>query len=133
MKKRFLILGLLVISISGMVGYNLFNKSHRSVMDEEAIEISAVELFERFEANEADGNNEFLDKVIEVRGEVAEILTNQEGKTVIILATDNPMFGVSCTMEGESKGIEIGATVSIKGICVGYLSDVVINRAIITK
>ena len=133
MKKRFLILGLLVISISGMVGYNLFNKSHRSVMDEEAIEISAVELFERFEANEADGNNEFLDKVIEVRGEVAEILTNQEGKTVIILVTDNPMFGVSYTMEGESKGIEIGATVWIKGICVGYLSDVVINRAIITK
>jgi hypothetical protein len=111
----------------------MFNKPHRSVADEVAIEVSSSDLFQQFETNEEAGNTKFLDKAILVSGEVAEIVTNQEGKTVVILATDNPLFGVSCTMEGSSDDVQIGSTVTIKGICVGYLSDVVINRAIITK
>lgn len=133
MKKYWVIGGILFFAIAGVLGYSLINKPHRSVADEIGIEVSSSDLFLQFETNEETGNTKFLDKAILVRGEVAEIVTNQEGKTVVILATDNPLFGVSCTMEGPSDGVQIGSSVTIKGICVGYLSDVVINRAIITK
>lgn len=133
MKKYWVIGGILFFAIAGVLGYSLINKPHRSVADEIGIEVSSSDLFQQFETNEETGNTKFLDKAILVRGEVAEIVTNQEGKTVVILATDNPLFGVSCTMEGPSDGVQIGSSVTIKGICVGYLSDVVINRAIITK
>jgi hypothetical protein len=133
MKKYGLIAVTLFLAITGFLGYRMFNKPHRSVADEVAIEVSSSDLFQQFETNEEAGNTKFLDKAILVSGEVAEIVTNQEGKTVVILATDNPLFGVSCTMEGSSDDVQIGSTVTIKGICVGYLSDVVINRAIITK
>jgi hypothetical protein len=132
--NRWLIIGVVVfLVISGVVVYSIFFKSHRSVADEVAIQISATELFDRFETNETEMNSLYLDKVIEVNGEVSEIIFNQDGRTVIILATSSPMFGVNCTMEGDSEGIEVGSIVSIKGICIGYLSDVVINRAIIIK
>jgi hypothetical protein len=133
MKKYWVIGGILFFAIAGVLGYSLINKPHRSVADEIGIEVSSSDLFLQFETNEEAGNTKFLDKAILVSGEVAEIVTNQEGKTVVILATDNPLFGVSCTMEGSSDGVQIGSSVTIKGICVGYLSDVVINRAIITK
>jgi hypothetical protein len=133
MKNYWVIGGILFFAIAGFLGYRMFNKPHRSVADEVAIEVSSSDLFQQFETNEEAGNTKFLDKAILVSGEVAEIVTNQEGKTVVILATDNPLFGVSCTMEGSSDDVQIGSTVTIKGICVGYLSDVVINRAIITK
>lgn len=133
MKNYWVIGGILFFAIAGFLGYRMFNKPHRSVADEVAIEVSSSDLFQQFETNEEAGNTKFLDKAILVSGEVAEIVTNQEGKTVVILATDNPLFGVSCTMEGPSDDVQIGSTVTIKGICVGYLSDVVINRAIITK
>lgn len=133
MKKYWVIGGFLFFAIAGVLGYSLINKPHRSVADEIGIEVSSSDLFQQFETNEETGNTKFLDKAILVSGEVAEIVTNQEGKTVVILATDNPLFGVSCTMEGSSDGVQIGSSVMIKGICVGYLSDVVINRAIITK
>jgi hypothetical protein len=133
MKKYLVIGGILFLVIVSVLGYGLVNKPHRSVKEETAIEVTASDLFSRFETNEGGSNTEFLDKTILVRGEVAEIITNQEGKTVVILATDNPIFGVNCTMDEEPKDIEIGMIVSIKGICVGYLSDVIVNRALIIK
>jgi hypothetical protein len=129
--KKVIIIGLAFVCALVLIGYSLYNKSHRSVNDEEAIPITAVSLFNAFETNEENANKIYLDKVIEVSGVVSEIITNQSGKPVIILSTDNPVFGINCTMESSIEPIQIGSTISITGICTGYLSDVILTRGII--
>jgi hypothetical protein len=128
-----LIIIALIILAGILIGYTLYNKPQRSVESEKAIAISAIQLFKEFEENETDANTKYLNKAVLVSGVISEINSNQEGKTVLILETENPMFGVSCTLEDQAQGLSTGASVTVKGICTGYLSDVVVTRGIIPK
>jgi hypothetical protein len=126
---------LIILSIGCLVlltvGYRLYNKQHRSVAVEKAIEVSATDLFEEYLTNETDANKKYLDRVLSVTGIVSETTYNQDGKPVIMLSTDDPLFGIHCTLEEENEKILVGNTVTIKGICTGYLSDVVITSGIL--
>ncbi len=126
---------ILTISIAGViiVGYRLYNKEHRSVEKERSIRIDAAQLFKSFETDEVTANLKYLNKVLEVSGEVSEVMTNQMGASVLLLGTDNPLYGVSCTMANGKENIQPGMKVSIKGICTGYLSDVVITQGILEE
>jgi hypothetical protein len=110
---NWIILSLLFIGITGgYIGYRMYTKPHRNV---------------------ADANFQYLDKILEVKGEVTEITKNQKGETVIALkGTD--MSGVRCTIEGAAlQDIKNGATLTLKGICTGYLTDVVLVRCMVTS
>lgn len=130
--RKFIVIAVLVIALTAILGYRFYNKPHRNVADEEAVRADAVELFHAFESDEQQANLTYLDKVLEVRGTVSEILTNQEGKTVVVLKTNDPIFGISCTMT-DPVSVQRGANVAIKGICTGYLSDVVITNGILIE
>lgn len=125
-----LIVGLIILS-GVFIGYELYNKPQRSVEDEVAIAITAKELFQKFESDEAKANATFLNKAVLVTGKISEISRNQDGKTVLVLETDNPMFGVTCTLEDSMEVVAPQTNVSVKGICTGYLSDVVVTRGIL--
>lgn len=131
MRKIILIIFILV-SAAVIVGLTLYNKPHRSVAQEEAIAITAAQLFHDFETNEEASNRKYLDQVIEVTGIVSEININQEGHPVILLQTDNPMFGIQCTLQDQTE-IQADEIVTLKGICTGYLSDVVLTSAMRIK
>ena len=122
-----------VIVLGAFVGYQYYNKPHRSVEDAEYVETDAVSLFNSFESDELNGNQKYLDKVVMVKGVVSEILSNQDGKTVILLNTGDPIFGISCTMSEAAGNVKAGMNVTIKGICTGYLSDVVITEGIVME
>ena len=117
-----------------VVGYNLYNKKHRSIFESPVLPVSADELFNQYERNEEESNKKYLDKAVEVTGPVAMVFENKDGKSVIVLKDKDDFFGVSCTLErlGNEK-IQIGSTITIRGFCTGYLSDVVLNRAEIIK
>lgn len=126
--KKFLIgLGLVAL-ISSVVFYRMYNKPHRDPSSEVSIQITAVDLLHSYEANEADANGRYLDKALEVSGKISEITTNQDSIPVIVLETENPMFAVRCTMDNVQNSVKVGNTVTIKGICTGYLSDVIIIK-----
>lgn len=127
MKK--ILIGIILFSvIVGGIIYIMYNKPHRDPSTESALQISAMELFRSFETNEAEANGRYLDKVLEVSGKITEITTNQESIPVIVLETENPMFTVRCTMENPETTVSVGDIVKIKGICTGYLSDVIIVK-----
>jgi len=131
---RVILLIIALIILSGiLIGYTLYNKPQRSVENEEAVTVSATQLFKEFESNETEANAAYLNKAVLVTGTISEISSNQDGKAVLILETENPMFGVSCTLEEQAQGLSAGSSVTVKGICTGYLSDVVITRGIISK
>jgi hypothetical protein len=134
-KKRILkwslLFVLIIIVTGGFIGYKMYNKPHRNVEAAKGIAIAATQLITAYENNEADANSKYLDKVLEVTGEITEVSKNQKAETVITLkGTD--MGGIICTLEGTAvTEAKPGTSVTIKGICTGYLTDVVLVRSVV--
>jgi hypothetical protein len=133
MKKLIAVVILLVILSAAWFAFRLYNKPHRDPLSETSIRITSTELLRSFENNEAEANGMYLDKVLEIRGKISEIVTNQELIPIVVLETDNPMFGVRCTMESPVIHAKPGDSVTLKGICTGYLSDVIITKSVIVE
>lgn len=132
-KKRLIwILSALMVIVltAGFVGYRMYNKPHRDVQHIKAIPVAALKLVADYETNEALANNEYLDKVLEITGEIIEISKNQKGETVISL-DGTGMGTVRCTMEGAvQQEVKTKTQATVRGICTGYLTDVIVVRGI---
>jgi hypothetical protein len=69
-------------------------------------------------------------------GKVTSVQKNQQGQTVVILQSDDPIYGVNCTFKQDPGTIDNNSIITFKGICTGYLgdeSDVIINEGILVK
>src|ERR671921_776411 len=91
---------ILVIFIAGgfIVGYIIWNKPQRNVENEKGIVVTSAQLVKDYQANEAEANNKYLDKAIQVTGTVSDIKYNQDGNSTITLASDDAFTGVFCTL-----------------------------------
>ncbi len=133
MKKTLLIIAVLIIGTGLIYAYYIWNKPARDVAKEKGIHITAVAIFDSFTNNEQTANMQFLNKAIEVTGKVSNVKTNQAGQTVVYLQSSDPVFGVNCTFKQNPGAINKGSTITFKGICTGYLSDVILNEGMIIK
>ena len=132
-KKTTLII-IVVIAVAGLsYAYYLWNKPARDVAGEEGIRITAEAIFDSFTHNEQAANASFLNKAIEVTGKVTDVKKNQAGATVVYLQSSDPMFGVNCTFKDDPGMISKGSRITFKGVCTGYLSDVVIDQGLLVK
>ncbi|HEX6914206.1 MAG TPA: hypothetical protein VF145_03135 [Chitinophagaceae bacterium] len=129
----FLLFGLLAFGIVKGYIYYLNHKPHRDVSKEQGIRVTARQIFSEFQANESLANQKYLNNAVEVTGEVAEAKTNQDNKAVVLLKADDPVFGVNCTFKEDPGPIQPGTSITFKGICTGFLSDVVINEGVLVK
>jgi tRNA_anti-like len=96
--------------------------------------LSAVELYTSFDEDEAAANIKYLNKIVEVTGELIEIKNGEDDLPYLDLKTDG--FGViRCTMESNSmeelNGLKVGASITVKGECIGYLLDVLVVKTIL--
>ena len=130
-----LVFGIIVIIILSGFGYAYYvwNKPARDVSTEKGIKITAVAIFDSFANNEQAANISFLNKAVEVTGKVTKVKTNQAGNTVVYLQSHDTVFGVNCTFKQNPGTIKKGDSITFKGICTGYLSDVVLNEGILIK
>ncbi len=126
-------ISLILFLLAVWVSFRMYNKPHRDPATESSISISAVELLQAFEKNESKAYARYLDKTLSVRGKVAELTYNLEMTPIIVLETDNPMFGVRCTMANPKIDVRPGDLVTIKGVCTGYLTDVIIIKSMVIK
>ena len=132
MKKKLgiAVIGLLVGVIAlGLLLNATFNPKPRVIANEKAaFQIPADELQYFFANNEETASQKYMDRVLEVLGEVTEI----EGKSIVL---DNRVLVNFLTITGE--GLQEGEELIIKGRCVGFdelLLQVKIDQAeIITK
>lgn len=129
---------LIIILVLGMIGGGtalyLFNKPHRTAEDEKPFAtVTANDLFNEFSTNESVAFEKYRDKVIQVNGVVEEIKTDASGNTDIVLTTEDILGKVICTLKtgANADGINAGMTVDLKGICNGYLSDVLLNQGVL--
>jgi len=132
MRNIFFTLGCgLVVGLAGTALY-LYNKPPRNVADETGIPVSATELYSKFTSNEPQANQAYLNKVLQVSGQVLEVKNSTAAGKVVVLNTGDPMFGVACSLssvETPARPVKPGEKITIKGICTGYLSDVVLTNS----
>ena len=131
-KNIITILLVIIVATSGVVFF-MWNKPQRNVEDEKGIVVTAAQLVQEYQASEPEANKKYLDKAIQVSGIVGDVKTNQDGNATITLASDDAFSGVFCTLKTKEPGVTTGATVTIKGICSGMLSDVRLREAVVVK
>ncbi|WP_189663203.1 MULTISPECIES: OB-fold protein [unclassified Polaribacter] len=134
MKIKKIIIGILILGIVGVfVAYKMYNKPHVKV-DEVATDIASTanKILEDFTADETIANSKYLEKIIEVKGEISEIKIVKE-KGIITLKTNDDFGSVLCHLSAEAtkeiSTLQTGQTITLKGICTGYLMDVILVKS----
>jgi hypothetical protein len=114
--------------LAGLYMYNLQDKDLAKVKPD--FIMTASELQRAFETDEASAGSKYINRIIEVSGEVESVKPGENQTLVITIKTDNPFSAVSCTMKAESQAPEIvaGDQVSLRGQCSGFLMDVLMNN-----
>lgn len=136
MKKKWkAVLWIFLAAVLVGVGYGVYvwNKPRPQVEDQKGIEITAMALFDSFTNNETKANAAYVDKAMQVTGVVEEVKKNQAGETVVILQSSDPLFGINCTFKQDPGAIEKGSTITFKGFCKSFNSDVYITEGILIK
>ena len=134
MKKIIIIIGLVVIVVIAITFNYIFKSNEVNTITEITIyKLAAKELFSKFEEDELKANELYLNKIIEVSGRIDQVKRNLDNEPVIILKEESEMFGIVCTLKQNIALNEstVGKHVKIKGLCQGYLTDVIINNCII--
>lgn len=138
MIKKIIIGALVAIVLAAVGGYYyafVYMKNKKfDMVNAEATVTTAVELVKAFQADEAGSNAKYLDKVLQITGTVASTGTTQTGEKTITLASEDPFAGVMATIDSTAVAeVAAGQSVTLKGFCKGFLSDVVITNAIPVK
>ena len=127
---------ILIIGLLGIfIGYKMYNKPHINVAEKPVeITIIANTLLADFSSDETKANTEYLDKIIAVKGMVTTIEFNGE-KAAISLQTKDDFGSVVCYLVKDefkkSAEIKEGQEVILKGICTGFLMDVILVKCVI--
>jgi len=106
---------------------------HRNVSEEQGLLVPAGQIVNEYEHDEVGANKKYLNKAIEIEGLILKKDKDQAGNVTVTLKSGDPMANIFCTLKpGEANKMH-GNQMVIKGICTGYLSDVVLNDAVVVK
>jgi hypothetical protein len=128
-----IVLGLFLVGIvAGTFVYlYTFRKADLSVASKKAeIEIKATELLKNFTEKEDSANAAFLNKVLAVEGLIDKV-TEDSTSITVYLKNPEDLAGVMCGFHKstiDKSSLKPGNSIRIKGICTGYLMDVVLNK-----
>lgn len=135
MKKILLVIGICGI-IGGGTAWYLYNKPHQSMIKMKSeIQSSSIEILEAYQKDESQANDIFLGKVVTLNGEIQSIESN-DPVTIVLKGTDM-MSTTRCQLDHLTEHPSLSQLkpsdqITLKGICTGYLMDVIIERCIIT-
>jgi len=131
-----LIYAIAVVAITALGGYYyvfVYSKTHhRNVQSEKGIVIQADSLSAAYQADEKNANALYLNKAVEISGTIVSIDKNQEGKITLIIGRADSFSNVSVTLISTTPiSQKIGETITIKGVCTGALSDVIVTEGVV--
>ena len=134
-KNKIIIVIALITAIAFSAYYYIFiysSNNHRQVQSETAIAITSDSLVAKYQADEKLANSLYLNKALAVTGNLLSIDKNQEGKTTLVIGRSDSFSNVSVTMISTAPITQkVGETITIKGLCTGALSDVVITDGVV--
>lgn len=98
------------------------------------MEIKAQEILDDYRKDEIIANKKYVDNVIQIKGEISNI-SIENGNGIISLKDLKGESSVMCHMSPEENlkvlKLKKDSVITIKGVCTGYLLDVVLVRCII--
>jgi DNA/RNA endonuclease YhcR with UshA esterase domain len=134
MNIKKIIIGVLVLGIVGsFIAYKVYNKPHVDVSEAAAdISISANAILQEFSTDETTANSKYLEKIIEVTGIISDTKV-EKGLGIITLETNDDFGSVLCHLSEEAtvsmSVLKQGQSITVKGICTGYLMDVILVKS----
>jgi hypothetical protein len=120
-KRNIFSIFIAIIVIAAVIGFMMWNEPHRDIKDATAVKTTAILLYTNLTKDSARMKSKLVNQVVEVSGEVKNVLKNQKGDQIILLKTNTSGGSVNCTMEEKISNVKPGDTISIKGICSGYI------------
>ena len=134
-KNKIIIVIALIAAIAFGVYYYVFvysSQHRRQVQSETGIVITSDSLVAKYQADEKLANSLYLNKAVVVTGLLLSIDKNQEGKTTLVIGRSDSFSNVSVTMISTAPITQkVGESITIKGLCTGALSDVVITDGVV--
>lgn len=133
MNKKNIIIAILVLGIIGLfVAYKIYNKPHINVSKAKSdLTLTADTIINDFSSDENVANSKYLEKIIEVKGTISEV-KNEKGKGIVTLKTNDDFGSVICHLSADAtkniSSLKEGQTITLKGICTGYLMDVILVK-----
>lgn len=99
--------------------------------------VSSKALANDFKENPQLGNRKYRGKVLLVEGTIAEYYRNKKQEISVVLREKNQTVGVKCNLIRSSKQItkplKYGQKIKIKGVCIGFKEDVLLENCFIVK
>ena len=137
MKSKLIIL-ILILGVSGaIIGYKMWNKPHQDIAaSDSTASLTASDLLKAYQSDETTANAKYLNKIIAVSGSIEEV-RKEADQITIHLGTQDAMATVICNLDPFSSHagteFETGQNVTMKGVCSGMLTDVVLDRCVVVN
>lgn len=134
---KFFKIGLPILLIGGLVVFKFTQPKppldiHTAPTE---MKVNAASLYSAFEEDETAANTTYVGKVIEVSGSLLAAEQNNAGGYVLNLTAASPLGQITCNLAPKKKfsasAIKINQILTVKGVCTGYLFDVVLDNATI--
>lgn len=127
----------LLLLITGLLLYGYFSYvSNDPPPLKASIPVNAGDLINLSDKDEALFNQEYLYKVLSVRGVIRKIKKNKAGITVMLGGQPALPEVVSCSLDPlytPHSDLQTGDSCTIQGKCAGLLKDVILLQCIIEK
>jgi len=137
MKKKLAIFIITIVFLTlGGYWFFLFNNTKVDIdKTTTEISISSDKLLHAFHKDELAANAHFVEKAIEVSGTIEKINYLNNRYTVLLKGKDNDSYVLCDMLPSSVDSIQLlpGETVRLKGICKGYLMDVVMLNCILVN
>jgi tRNA_anti-like len=97
--------------------------------------ITAADFQKAFEDNEKAASEKYINKIIEVSGEIASVRTGEKNSMNVSLKTGSELSSVICTFHSvsDTTNIKPGNQIILRGVCSGFLMDVLLNNCAVIK
>lgn len=121
MKRTILLIVLLVVVIGGIIAYRMYKQETPDVVDRKPdVSVRAEELLAAFDRDTAAAGKQYLDKIVEVTGNVKRVDTSG---SVVLGAEGSPsevVVGVDRRHMHDFGSLSVGSVAVLQGVCSGY-------------
>jgi hypothetical protein len=95
--------------------------------------VSSTVLQKEFEDNETSASSKYINKILEVSGNIASVAKADSNSLNISLKTGSDISSVICTLTvfGDISDLKEGDEITLRGECSGFLMDVLLNNCAI--
>ena len=141
MKIKYAIFAVLFLIILGAgIGLKMFFKPHADIQKmDAAFKVEATALIDEFQKDETAATAKYSEKPLEISGKLVAKSKLPNGTDLLVL--EDEMQGVSCELDSVwcaanqpvIQSLETGKSVTVKGICKGYLMEVKVSPAVVVS